>query len=504
MEEQNTQDTNIVEQSTDTTDNVNIETTENQVVESNSPKFEAPVNVEALNKQKQEFGLLQEQINDISSKLSNDNDFRALRKKLVTIKEQVLTLFLIPIVDKDNLTNQIQSIYEKLAEKQDEYKEELNKIFEENLKEIEPKINNSISEALQLIIFKDARNLLTNVQNELKNSKLRQSDKDNFFKMIQDAFEKINKKETDEREAYEMECSNNFLVLKPKIEQVLQLVENSDKFNDSRKKLIDLQNEIKETKLKKNNRDELFQLIRDTFNNLNQRQDSQREVFSKESTENYNNILPKVNQALEFAVNPTNFATARQTLISLQKELKDLVLSKSQRDELFGRIREVFNGLNDMQDENREEFEAEANTNFAKIEIKVNEALMNVEYSYDFKDIREGLLTVQDEAKILKLKRNQRNELMAKIREGFEKFDKKRNEYLNNKKEEKRKKLNSILENLNQKLVRLNEQISEEEKAIEGQENSEDLKRKLTEKQEIVKSTELRISDLQKELEALN
>lgn len=529
MEEQNKQDETTTEQSTnDTTNNVDIENNESTSDNSkesdlsNNEKseestFEPPVNTEALEKQKEEYKNLETQINELSESISDEIDFRSTRKRIVALKEQVLSLFLIPIVEKDNLTNRLQEIFEKLSEKQNELKEEINKVFDDNLKEIEPKIEQVLNEVNELEIFKEARKKLTEIQNELKKIKLRQSDKDNFFSKIQESFDKINQKELSEREEYEMECSNNYLVLKPKIEQITKAVENSDKFNESRKKLIQLQNEIKETKLKKNNRDELFQIIRETFNNLNERQDKSRESFNKESEENYTKILPVVDQAIEFASNPSNFTTARQTLINVQKDLKSLVLSKSQRDELFGKIREVFNSLNEQQDENREEFEKEANSNFVRVEIKVNEALMNVEYSNDFRDIREGLLTVQDEVKIIKLKRNQRNELLAKIREGFEKFDKKRNEYNENKKEEKKNKLNSILDNLQLKITRLKESIdidnssindlkskiesSADEDKIELDKSIQELESKLKEKNESLKSTDDRVKDIQSELE---
>lgn len=532
MEEQNIQDTTIVDQSTENTMSVTeqvgtsdetateVNSFENsETIPDNSPKFEPPVNAEALANQKVEFSNLESQIMAINGAINAETDFRTLRKNIVSLKEQVISLFLIPIAEKDKLVNHLQEIYEKLSEKQEEVKEELNKVFDENLKAFEAKFEEEIKKVSELALFKEARKILANIQTELKKVKLRQSDKDRFFKSIQDVYDSINKKETDERESYEMECSNNFLMVKPKVEHILSFVEKSEKFNESRKKLIEIQNEIKELKLKKNNRDELFQSIRETFNKLNERQDQQRESFSKESTENYDKILPAVNQAIEFAANPSNFTTARQTLINIQKELKELTLSKSQRDELFGKIREVFNGLNDQQDENREEFENESNTNFAKLEIKVNEALMNVEYSNDFRDIREGLLTVQDETKILKLKRNQRNDLLTKIRLGFEKFDKKRNEYLGNKKEEKSKKLTSILDNLNHKLTRLSEAIGSDEIALndlkEKLNNASEEEKvnlniliseqeaKLNEKLETKKSNEERIADINNELSNL-
>lgn len=481
--------------------------------------FEPPVNTEALEKQKEEFSNLEKQVLEIANIIDENTDFRSVRKNIVTLKEQILSLFLIPIVDKDKLTNTLQETYEKLAEKQNEIKDEMNKVFDENLTKFTALVDEKIKEASELDLFKNARKILQDVQKQLKPAKIRQGDKDEFFRKIQEVFDDINKKEATERESYEMECSDNYLVVKPKVEQITKLVDKSERFNDARKKLIELQNEIKDIKLKRNNRDELFQIIRESFNLLNERQDKHRDVFTTESKENYEKIVPLVEQAIEFAKNPSNFTTARQTLINIQKDLKELALTKSQRDELFGKVRECFTGLNEMQDENRGEYEEESNQNYAKLEIKVQEALMNVEYSSDFRDIREGLLTVQDEIKIMKLKRSHRIELSNKIRTGFEKFDEKRNEYNKHKNEEKKRKLNSILENLNLKVKRVKESLvadknslneytqkvvdaSDEDKA--NFENSiKDITNKITDKESSLENSNKRINDITEELNKL-
>jgi len=240
MEELNKQDNITEEQSHNNTDeqnNIDQNAESNNSTEETIPKFEPPVNMEALEKQKIEFNNLESQINELSDSINHDTDFRSVRKRIVALKEQVISLFLIPIVDKDRLTNRLQEIYESLSEKQNELKEELNKIYQENLNKFEPKFTQIIAEVNELPIFKEARKKLTEVQNELKTIKLKQFDKDKFFNLIQENFNSINQKEVAERESYEMECSNNYLMIKPKVEQITQNVEKSDKFNDSRKKI---------------------------------------------------------------------------------------------------------------------------------------------------------------------------------------------------------------------------------------------------------------------------
>jgi ADP-heptose:LPS heptosyltransferase len=73
--------------------------------------------------------------------------------------------------------------------------------------------------------------------------------------------------------------------------------------------------------------------------------------------------------------------------------------------------------------------------------------------------IRDSLITVQSEVKIARLKKDQRNELFARIREAFGIFDKKRDEYFSKRREEKKDKLAEAKENLVERRARLLETL---------------------------------------------
>jgi|GEM_PF-589907 len=459
--------------------------------------FEAATNQEALDNQKNEYTKLTEEIGKEAEAISDEANFKTIRKNLVEYKERVLSLFLLPKSDRDSLIDKIQDIYNVLSEKQDKIKEEKNREYEKNLEEIKPEFEAVIEEISKATNFKDARAKLIEIQSKVRNAKLRMIEKENFLRITQENFEILNKKQEAEREAYEMECSENYLNLKNKIEIEIKSANSNENFRESRQILINAQGLIKGIKLKKHNRDQLYQAIREEFNKLNEAQDQNREEFEAKSKEDYQKVKPIVDKACEEAKNPTDYNVSRNTLIDLQKEIKNLSLTRQMKDELFGQIREVFSKLNELQENDREGFGKEADQNFIKLEIKVNEAVANVEYSNDFKDIREGLIAVQDEIKILSLKKHQRNELFKRIRQAFEAFDDKRNKYNERRKEEKKAKLNSILENLNQKIDRTKSSLEDENANLETQksrlETAEEADKQTIE--DIVKAIELRINE---------
>jgi len=115
--------------------------------------------------------------------------------------------------------------------------------------------------------------------------------------------------------------------------------------------------------------------------------------------------------------------------------------------------------LNVRQEEYRNQFDKENQENYERISKKIDNSLTDLEMLSDFRHIRENLIAIQGEVMILNIKREFRSELFTKIRNAFTILDNKRNEYREHKRIEKLTKLQSILANLENKSLRLNESI---------------------------------------------
>lgn len=401
-------------------------------------KIELQVNEEALKEQTELFESLKKDVDNLKTDILTLEEIKHERKTMAELKEKLISLFLVSKSERDKYIDLIQSKFEILKETSDKIKNEINSRLEENLKQIEPKVQSVLKEAENPDNFGEMRKKLIELQSELKEYELHRDRKDDFFSLVQKAFESLDEQQDLEREKYEMETSENYLNVKPKVADSIKFAVQTDNFNQARERLINCQNELKQLKLKKTHLDELFGLIRLAFDNVNQKQDLEREKQKEASVENYNEIKPIVDEAVEFADKTDDYEAARKKLIKTQKLIKEKTLTRAQRDELYGAIREVFNRLNEKQDSNREEFIDECNANYAKLEIAVNEAAAYIDFTNNLNEIREGLLEVQDEVKIVKLTRTQRNELFKRIRLGFSKFDDKRNEFIESRKKFKK------------------------------------------------------------------
>ncbi|MEM4261163.1 MAG: hypothetical protein QXG00_08015 [Candidatus Woesearchaeota archaeon] len=470
---------------------------------------------ELLNKRQLEEQQRQEQVlynNYISLKqkfeeaIANSqsiNDFKESRELLLAVQNELKEINLNK-EHREELVILLNKAFEELNKKFAQQKESYEMECSENYLILKKKIDEALNAVLKSNDIRKSRLILINVQNEFKGLKLKKEQREEQYARIQNAFEELNKKQQEEQEEYEKECSENYEKLVKFVTNVIELSEITSSFKEAREKLIEAQNNIKNSKLKKEDREELFQRIRTAFDSLIERQNTERDTYDKECIDNYHMLKTNIEGAIIFAQNSTNFKQARETLISAQNAIKGMRLRKEHRDELYSIIRENFNELNRKQTEERIQFEKETSENYSKLNTRVETIEKEIINSNDFRQIRENLIAIQNELRIIKLKKEQRDELFGKIRTAFESFDKKRNEYKESIKKEKREKLNNLLLNLEDRLVRIEDSISWDVKSLEFQKDKlEKLNSKPeeeTQKVEILKiieSIEARINDKQ-------
>jgi hypothetical protein len=249
--------------------------------------------------------------------------------------------------------------------------------------------------------------------------------------------------------------------------------------------------------------------LQQSFERLNERQAKEREEFERDAEENYINITAGVEEAITFANESSIFKEARERLIDTQNSIKGIKLKREHRDQLYSRIREVFDELNQRQTDEMTSFNSECEENYEKLVQRLEQIIDEINNNTDFALNREKLIALQSEIKILRLKKNQRNELFAKTREAFNIFDRRRKEHRERISREKLDKLTSIKLNLDAKIQRLVDSINwdirsltyQKEKLESFGEDDDPTARK--EIVEIIVSIENRIADKQSNIEEI-
>jgi hypothetical protein len=454
-------------------------------------------------------GMLKE-IEEWAATIETATDWKSLRNVQSELRAKIKILFL-KKEENDSLNAKIDEAAELINKKQNEERDQKEQLFKENQEKYAPQVEKACKDAAAAETFSEARDMLIKLQGDLRNIQFKRSHRDEFMEKIQTTFTALNEKRALEQENYEMECIDNYHNLKKVIDEACDFSKNTERFADGRNKLIEVQQQIRGKKLKREQRDELYQIIREHFDMLNERQAAERMVGDEEAAVNYDKIKKIVDEAIDFAKETEDYGEARTRLIAAQKEIKAIRLKREQRDELFAAIREIFTAINDQQAEERSSFEEEANKNFTQLTDKVDEAFELVHGITDFRLIREALMNVQAEVKLMKLRREQRNELFARIREAFGIFDKKRNDFFSKRREERVRKLTVNLDSMKMKVERIEELMKKDQETLEGlkAENAEESQTQAVEKKIETKQSQLeeakgKLAEIEKEIDEVN
>ncbi len=444
------------------------------------------------------------EIDSVVEFAEQSTDWRDIRNRLADTKDKIKSLFL-KEEDNDSLLTRIAEAFEKVNSRQAEEKDKLENASNENYNLVINKVKEAVAKSAKLNDFKKAREILLNAQNLFKNLVLKRSHRDGLNDLIHNAFDSLTKRQIDDRENYEMECIENYHNSKAIVEAALEFSLKSPHYGKAREALIEVQSRIKGLKLKREQRDELFQVIRDAFESVNKRQDEERATFETETQENYKKLKKIVDDAVVFANTSEEYSQSREMLINAQHAIKGMKLRRDQRDHLYAEIRRVFESLNERQSGNRGLFDKESQNNYHNLTAKVNDCFELVLGLTDFRMIRETLLNVQSEVKVAKLKRSHRNELFARVREAFGIYDKRRKEFFEARKSEKIEKLKEVKAVLNEKLDRLRDNLVPDKEAkdrcnyqLSSEEISEDEKSVLLRK---IAGLASRIADKEKSIE---
>ncbi|MEJ5245420.1 MAG: hypothetical protein WHV28_06905, partial [Bacteroidota bacterium] len=378
----------------------------------------------------------------VTEEAKNSTNWKEVRNKIRDLIS-ILNSYQPSLENKNSLLDKLNSSLEILIARQKDETEKIQAEQTKNYEQIKAIVDEAIKFASEAQNFNEAREKLINAKSEFRKLSLKREHAEEILTALNNAIENINNKIREERENYEMECSENYHILKAKVEATVEKASKATHFKSARQSLIDLQAEIKDKKLKRNQREELYQIIRECFEGINQRQQQERQMSDADYEENYQKIKKIVDEAISFAENvTTSFKEAKDTLIAAQAAIKAAILRKVQKDELFGNIRRVFETINEKQNADRENYDKEANENYSKLSAKIEEAFVYLNNTSDFRLLRENIIGIQSEVRIMKLKREQRAELLEKIQKAFAIIDKLKNEYFEKRKQERIIKLN--------------------------------------------------------------
>jgi hypothetical protein len=262
-------------------------------------------------------------------------------KKLATTfkqnkQEQQITDAFLTHADMVKLQQMLQPLFNYIHSIRD-------KASEENYNNLYSKIEQCYLLSKIATAWKETREGLIAVQQLLNTSQLDRMQRAELNARLQSAFNILSQRQTEDKQTFLTHSNAQFELLQQTLNQYINDIDAAEHYDIMFNKLIVLQNNIKEHRLKKEHKDLLFDTLNKAFTALKERNKMLTAHHYDEATES-------ISKAIQTAESEENFKEARVILVDAQQALKNYKLSKTQKDVLFENIRQAFETLNSKQD----------------------------------------------------------------------------------------------------------------------------------------------------------
>ncbi|MFN0200676.1 MAG: hypothetical protein ACKVTZ_04115 [Bacteroidia bacterium] len=281
-------------------------------------------------------------------------------------------------------------------------------IFVEKVAEIEAEVATTTE-------WREMREKLLGVKTEMREAHLERTQKDELFDRLNKAFDALSLRQTTEKQQYEQEAAINFAALNSEIEQQAQAAEDVEIFQPVREALKKIQGEVKDAKLTREQRNELFELLDKTFKRLAERQNSVQEGYEKASSENYTRLKERVEIGAKLANFSDDFNEAREYLKDVQADINEVKLTRTQRDELRQAARTAFEKLNERADK----YYKDKRFAYEKMQKEREEMRIRKRQEWEFRQ-KEKIMRLEKDIERIQKSLDRDNDTAANLREELE------------------------------------------------------------------------------------
>lgn len=450
------------------------------------------------------------EIDTVLAILETTPNFRQVSDHIKDITNRLTSIGL-PADIRSEYKKLLHNAQNRIVQRLDEAREQTKREWDDNYDTLLPEVNEIVTKVENAKIFKEARIMLRALQDKVKNTALSREQRGEIEKLLDKTFKELNVRQQTYMENFEMECIENYHKLRTLLDEKVQNAFSVDTFAEARDILIEVQNEVKEKVLRRVQKDEFFNFIRKTFDELREKFTDYKRVTEEEAAANYAEVKPKIDEAIAFASDVTieQVIEARDKLIATQVIIKDAHLTREQKDELFAAIRSVFEGLNAKSDEEREQFEAESAENYNNLVSKLELVIVDIENAIDFRTSGDELNAISSALQLARLNKKHKSHLHKRMRYAFDTLTAMRDEYSRQKYVDRERRLQDTIEIAKEKIERLSRLLEKDRSILAEQQAKLDGLSANDEKthnntQQIIKAVQERIEEREKSVSFAN
>ena len=247
-----------------------------------------------------------------------DENFNETRKDLIALQKEVIA---IPLErwQKNELMDRLRAAFDHINTKQDAWRLQQDARRIEQTESLQKQYDLIIPQALNSP-FSEGFALLKDLQDFTNKSSVLREKREQFYTALDEAFKTIKRKADSENDA-------NFELATRQVELAISTSANTELFKEARQILISAQNDLKEIRLGKKQKDDLFGKLRTAFDTLNTEQDA---YFNQRRKENRNQledtlqqmkrILARKKEGMETLYNTKSNIESKASIIKVDKK----------------------------------------------------------------------------------------------------------------------------------------------------------------------------------------
>lgn len=372
-------------------------------------------------------------LENVFRKVKQTTDLKQAKSQLIEIQSEFKNIKL-NRTDRDELYTKLQQEFAVVNQKIEQERTSFENECAANFLKLKPLVENAEFMANHPKDYKESFNFLIDVQNEFRGIKLQREQRDSLYARLQQAFAILKNSQSQQTVPAEITTDIPAGDIIKKVTDVCRNIEFAEDYYESKDALIEVQNELRQSKISREVKDELFARIQDAFALLNLKREEEIRKTALESAAFYDELMQKINGIAAEIKNSNDFKTLKDKLKSLQLEMRDINLNKEHRKDLSEQIQMCFEEIFDLQDKERGYFHKESKENYKSLKDLIDKAYKQAETTHEYKDTREFLKKIQGEFKGIKLKSDEREELYTKLQKAFEILNTRVDEYFHTKK----------------------------------------------------------------------
>ena len=311
-------------------------------------EYEKSRDDEALNNYK----TLKNQLEQAFKKVSLTADLREAKGILIEVQGMFKGLKLAK-EDREELYGKLQDSFAEINKKMEDERANFKNEAQQNYWVIKSKVDEALFLASKPKDFKETWDFLIEVQTLFKGAKLLREHRESLYARLQEAFEKIkvNTRQEEISQKTNQEAENQYELFHPRAGEILKRCNESNDFHQLRSDIKQIQTEIRDSMLLRENRETLRAILQEAFITLNLRQDHEKHTFEIDAQKNYIRLKAMVNDGLVQAEESNEYKETREYLKKIQSEFKGIKLIREEREELYSRLQSAFEILNKRVDE---------------------------------------------------------------------------------------------------------------------------------------------------------